>query len=104
MVNALDNGGSNMRLSDESRLAGLLSIVLAIGFLLLLGRIVSGQDHDCLRYATTVTLTWNDDDLGRMDTTLTALSIKRDGNKWRILPESGPVIYCDKWVSKGESE
>ena len=93
-----------MRLSDESKLAGLLTIIIAIGFLLVWAQIIAGQEHDCLKYATTVTLTWNDDDLGRMDTTLTALSIKHYGNKWRILPESGPVIYCDKWVSKGESE
>ena len=67
MVNALDNGGSNMRLSDESKLAGLLTIIIAIGFLLVWAQIIGGQDHDCLKYETVVTLQWNDDELGRFD-------------------------------------
>jgi hypothetical protein len=55
-------------------------------------------EHDYIDVETPVRLTWHDDELGRMDTVVIALSIKQiDGNHWRVLPKTGPVIICNEW-------
>jgi hypothetical protein len=55
-------------------------------------------DHDYIKTPTICKVVYTDDYFAIRDTVITAVSVHKDGNQWRVLPDRGPTLICSQVV------